>query len=74
MEGYFHFEHVPYAIKKYAFPFPLVLAKLLDAYFDIRGYGANSTFQLIKASNNLSTECLEHKGNAAQTRKISASS
>jgi hypothetical protein len=64
MEGYFHFEHVPFAITKYVFPFPFVIAKLLGDYLDIRGYGANSTFQLIKASNNLSTGCLEHKRRA----------
>jgi hypothetical protein len=52
---------MPFAIKKYVFPFSLVQAKLLGDYFDIMGYGANNTFQLIKTSNNLSTECLERK-------------
>ncbi len=53
MEGYFHFD-TPFAIK--IFPFPLVTAKLLCDYFDIREYGAKNTFQLITPSINLRTE------------------
>ncbi len=60
--------NMPFAIKC-VLPFPLVLAKLLDDYLDIRGYGANNTFQLIKASNNLHTKCLERERRRGPNKK-----
>jgi hypothetical protein len=54
---------------KYVFPSPLAIAKLLDDYFDIRGYGTNNTFQLINASINLRTECLKRERRRGPNKK-----
>jgi len=53
----------------YLFPFPLVIAKFLGNYFDIRGYGTKNTFQLVYASINLRTERLERERRRGPNKK-----
>jgi hypothetical protein len=52
---------------KYAFPFPLVTAKLVDDYFDNRQYGANKA--CLKCQSILLTESSERKQRCAPNQK-----